>query len=183
MEKNIFLIIILSLILLNDALAQQVPVIENRSLVIAEVQGIILKDPELPELILKILESKSIEGYRNMAKVGEIVLVVPFRYMESKDLGLLLSLKPKDRIEGELEFVGDEYERKWIIRRVKKYIEESYIYEMVKNFLILKRFIKKEEDLSYTLEELEDGFKLTINTKEKVLNLIMNKDLIIIDYF
>lgn len=185
-EKILFLFMFFSFLFISisKTLAQQVPIVENRSIVFAKVQCVILKNMENPELALQILESKGVEGYRNLAKVGDLILAVPFKYLKKEEMNLIPTLRPGDLIEGELEFVGDEYGRKWIIRSIDKYIDDSLLKDVVKNFLLSKRYLKINQDFSYEINKLDDKLNVIIKLDEsKILTLIMNKDLVIIDYF
>lgn len=185
-EKILILLITLFLlfVLMNKVLAQQVPVVENRSIILAKVQCVILKNKENLEVVFQVLESKGVEGYRNLARIGDLILAVPFKYLKNEELELILSLKPMDLVEGELEFVGDEYGRRWIIRRIEKYIDMEILKDVVRSFLISKRYIKEDDEFSYKIEKLNDNLRLIVSLKgNEIINLIMNKDLVIIDYF
>lgn len=180
----IFIFIVLFFGLINKVIAQQIPVVENKSIIVAKVQCVILKNIENPELVLQILESKGVEGYRNLAKVGDLILAVPFKYLKKEDINLIQTLRPGDLVEGEIEFVGDEYGRKWIIRSIEKYLDNNLLKDVIKSFLISKRYLKKDQDFSYEINKLDDKIHIIIKLDgSKILTLIMNKDLVIIDYF
>lgn len=168
-----FLIFII-IFLLTLSFAQNVPVIENRSKVIARVKVVILRDFPNGELILEVLESEDIKGYKNFAKKGDIIIAnfVP----KEPSLYFCYFLKPKDEISAILEFVGDERKRMWILREVerKERIEEKDIEEILKYYLLAKGIIKEDERFEYKIIDSKEGYKIEVKIHNKSLNIFMD---------
>ncbi|HOJ93137.1 MAG TPA: hypothetical protein PKW23_05740 [Dictyoglomaceae bacterium] len=180
MIKIFLLIFIISaFVFLHPIFAQNVPVIENRSRVLAKVKAVILYDFPNVELVLQVIKSENIEGYRNLVKDGQIILASPLH--EDKDLFLCYYLKPYDEVNCVLELVGDERGRKWIIREIErvKELSDGELKEVIEFFLIGKGIIKEGEDFDFQIEDkmeekMEDKMKIKVNVKEKEIYLIMD---------
>lgn len=187
-------LILFFIFLINIILAQNIPIVENRSKIIARVKAIILGDFPYVELILEILKSESIEGFKNFAKEGQIILAIPFSLNPSLDLLLLPEnrnllqcyfLKPSDKVFCIIEFVGDERRRGWIIRSIEKVLEssEENLKEVLKYFLLGKGFIKEGEDFSFEIEEKgEKYWKVKIQTSKVRLKVILDSSLSILSF-
>lgn len=187
-------LILFFIFLINIILAQNIPIVENKSKIIARVKAIILGDFPYVELILEILKSESIEGFKNFAKEGQIILAIPFSLNPSLDLLLLPEnrnllqcyfLKPSDKVFCIIEFVGDERRGGWIIRSIEKVLEssEENLKEVLKYFLLGKGFIKEGEDFSFEIEEKgEKYWKVKIQTSKVRLKVILDSSLSILSF-
>jgi hypothetical protein len=168
------IIIFLIIFLITFSFAQNIPVIENRSKVIAKVRGVILRDFPNGELILEILESMNIEGYKNFAKKGDVIIAnfIP----REPSLYLCYFLKPKDEILAILEFVGDERKRMWMIRDVEKRekIEEKDIEEILRYYLFTKGLIDKDGRFYYKIIENKEVYKIEIKIDDRIINIYMD---------
>ncbi|MCS7201755.1 MAG: hypothetical protein NZ841_03155 [Dictyoglomus sp.] len=189
-----FLYFIIFFILISNIIWARVPIIENRSKVIARVKSVIIGDFPYVELVLEILKSESIGGFRNFAKEGDIILAFPLSLNPSLDLLLLPEnrnlllcyfLKPSDKVSCIIEFAGDERKRGWIIRSIERIIEdpEKNLEEVIKYFLLGKGFIKEKEDFSWEIEEKrEKEWKVKVQTSKVRLRLILDSSLSILSF-
>ncbi|MEN2983692.1 MAG: hypothetical protein ABDH25_01530 [Dictyoglomaceae bacterium] len=189
-----FIYILLFFLIFNIIWAQGIPIIENRSKVIARVKSVIIGDFPCVELVLEILKSEGIEGFRNFAKEGDIILAIPFSLNPSLDLLLLPEnrnlllcyfLKPSDKISCIIELAGDERKRGWIIRSIERIIEDSEknLEEVIKYFLLGKGFIKEGEVFSLEIEEKrEKEWKVKVQTSKVKLRIILDSSLSILSF-
>lgn len=184
--------IIFILFLTNIIWAQSVPVIENRSRIIAKVKSVFLGNFPYVELVLEILKSESIEGFKNFAKEGQIILAIPFSLNpsleqllipENRNLLFCYFLKPSDEISCIIEFVGDERRRGWVIRSIERRIKEENLEEVIKYFLLGKGFIKENENFSWEIKEKnEKVWKVEVQTEKGKLEIIIDPSLSILSY-
>lgn len=182
------------LFITNIIWAQRVPVIENRSKVIARIRSVILGNFPYVELILEILKSESIEGFKNFAKEGQIILAIPFSLNptldnllppENRNLLLCYFLKPSDHVSCIIEFVGDEIRRGWIIRSIEGILESPLenLEEVIRYFLLGKGYIKGEEGFSWEIEEKgEKEWRIKVQTSKLNLRIILNSSLSILSF-
>ncbi|PMQ01501.1 MAG: hypothetical protein CBR30_05735 [Dictyoglomus sp. NZ13-RE01] len=178
---KIILIFMLLIFLINILWAQEVPVIENRSKVIARVRGVILGEFPHVELILEILKSENVEGYKNFAKENQIILATPFS--QTQDLFLCYFLRPSDEVLCLLEFVGDERKRGWIIRSIKRLGREEDLEDVIKYFLIGKGFIKEGEDFSFEIvKKDENGWEVEVNLSRLRIRIVLDSSLSILSF-
>ncbi len=189
-----FLILFLIITLFQNAFANMVPVIENRSKVVAKVKAVILKDFPFSEIVLEILKSESVEGFKNLAKVGDIILACPLSLkpniatisdFEKEVLYTCYFLKPGDMVKGEIEFIGDEVKRGWVIREVERFVEvnEDSLKDVIYSFLKAKGLIKEKEEFEYKIFKDEGNYKVEVRLGGKEIYIILDENLVILNYF
>ncbi|MGB9788910.1 MULTISPECIES: hypothetical protein [Dictyoglomus] len=189
-----FLILLLILILFQVTFANMVPVVENRSKVIARVRAVFLKDFPFSEIVLEILKSENVEGFKNFAEVGDIILVYPISLkpnissagdFERRILYTCYFLKPGDMVRAEIEFIGDEVMRGWVVRDVERIVEvrEDLLKDVIYSFLKAKGVIKEGEGLEYKVVKDGKFYKVKAKVEEKEINIILDENLVILNYF
>jgi hypothetical protein len=169
------------------------PIVENKSLVLAKVKSVILGKFPYVELVLEILESKSIEGYKNFIKKGDLILAIPYSLKnidpkvlllpENRNLLLCYYLRPLDLIYATIELVGDERGSGYVIREVERVgeISKDNIKDIIKDFMRVKGIIK-EEDIQVEVEEKDNYYFVKVFVEDKVYNLVLDRSLAIISF-
>lgn len=189
-----FLIMVLSLLFLYQyTFAQSMPIVENKSLVLAKVKSVILGKFPYVELVLEVLESKSIEGYKNFIKKGDLILAIPYSLKnidpkvlllpENRNLLLCYYLRPLDLIYATIELVGDERGSGYVIREVERIgeVSKDNIKDVIKDFMRVKGIIK-EEDIQVEVEEKDNYYFVKVFVEDKIYNLVLDRSLAIISF-
>lgn len=189
-----FIIMVLSVFLLWEyTFAQGMPIIENKSLILARVKSVILGKFPYVELVLEVLESRSVEGYKNFVKEGDLILAVPyslknidpkvFLLTENRNLLLCYYLRPLDLIYATVEFVGDEGGAGYVIREVERVgeVSKDNINDVIKDFMKVKGIIK-EEDVQVEVEVKNSYYFVRVFVGDKVYNLVLDRSLAIISF-
>jgi len=189
-----FLIMVLSLLFLYQyTFAQSMTIVENKSLVLAKVKSVILGKFPYVELVLEVLESKSIEGYKNFIKKGDLILAIPYSLKnidpkvlllpENRNLLLCYYLRPLDLIYATIELVGDERGSGYVIREVERVgeVSKDNIKDVIKDFMRVKGIIK-EEDIQVEVEEKDHYYFVKVFVEDKVYNLVLDRSLAIISF-
>ncbi|MCX7720196.1 MAG: hypothetical protein N2Z64_02835 [Dictyoglomus thermophilum] len=189
-----FLILIIFLILIQVAFGSMIPVVENRSIVIAKVKAIVHKEFPFSEIVVEVVRSESVEGFKNFAKVGDIIPLYPLSLnanleniddFRKKVLYTCYFLKPGDLVKAEIEFVGDEARRGWVIRDIERIIEvnEGLLKDVIYSFLKAKGFIKDKEELKYEVFKDGENYRVEVILDNKKLTIILDKSYVILNYF